>query len=304
MTIEQTPEPSEGPKRHRRLGLVIPWAFFALLALGWTLYWFMLAAAARAQFDAAVDAQRARGAEIHIGAMETRGFPLQLALDLRDVSYISQDGAWRAATPHLLIHVNPANPSHLIATLPSPIDAARENRPHRIAADGLRVSLRMKGGRLAQAGVAAEHLNVFDLTDQASDYDIEAFVLNARPDPRDAQSLQMSLNMQGAVVREPPAGLDNLGVRIETLNAAIVGEKAIAQGNIGAMRVEALRLVWGPLTATGDGALTRGEDGRIDGALRLRAEHPSPWIAGMGNGGAEIPLRVEDDKIYKDDVRE
>ncbi|MET0181299.1 MAG: DUF2125 domain-containing protein, partial [Caulobacterales bacterium] len=165
---ETAPKP-----RHRRLGLIIPWAIFAALLLAWTIYWFALAHAVRTQFDAVIAAQRAQGAEISIGEVKTRGYPLQLALDISGASYQAPGGSWRAATPNFLIHVNPTNPSHVIATFPEVIDGVRDGRAHRISAEALRVSVRMKGTALAQAGVEAHAFNIFDVADNAPDYDIE-----------------------------------------------------------------------------------------------------------------------------------
>ncbi|MET0183315.1 MAG: DUF2125 domain-containing protein, partial [Caulobacterales bacterium] len=124
----------------------------------------------------------------------------------------------------------------------------------------------------------------------------------------DPHALQISLNATGVVLRAPPQGIELLGMRIETLAAAIVAEDALPGGDIGPMRVEALRVSWGPLTATGRGALRRDDNGKLDGEITLTAERPLPSLDANGaadtSGIVDIPLRIDDDKIYKSDLRE
>ncbi len=273
----------------RRLGLWIPWAIFGALAIGWVIYWNVLATGARVALERLVASQNAAGAEAHVGTVRTLGFPLQLALELNDVRYATRGSGLRISTPQLIAHINPANPQHLMATFPAPIDLTRGDKPHRITARAMRLSVRLHGRELARAGLSAEDFRMFDEEDGLADLEASTLVLNVRPDPRNSEDVQVSLTLGDATLKAHVRGFEALGDTINALDAAIVVEHADAislRGDPlfawrdagGAARVEALRLVWGTLNATGAGRITLDDYRRLEGNLTLNVARPAETL--------------------------
>lgn len=317
--------------RPRRLGLWIPWAVFAALALGWSLYWLGLAHAARTELNRLIDAQNAAGAEAHVGAVRTRGFPLQLALDLEDVRYTPAGAAARFSTPRLRVHVNPSNPQHLMFDFPAPVSIARSDSPFDATARVLQASLRYRRGALARAALSAEALRVVDQEDGAVVLEAASLLINVRPDPRAEHELQAAFTLREATLKAPVRGVEPLGRSIAALESAIVVEQAdalVPRGDPffawrdagGALRIEALRIAWGAAAATGTGRISLDAERRLAGALTLSIERPSETLNTLAanpelpaaaqanlralallNEGApsfDAPLRAQDGALY------
>lgn len=312
--------------RPRRLGLWIPWAAFAILAIAWCLYWAAIAQGARQGLDRLVAAQAAAGAELRIGAVRTRGFPLQLALEMRDLSYASRGRFLQVSTAEATAHVNPLNLGHVIVAFPAPIDFTRGDVPHRLSARVLQASvqLRARDRRFTQAGLAAHDLRMVDTEDGGLDFAADRLVLSARPDPRNARELQAALIIEGATLKEPVQGFLPLGREIAELNGAIVIEQAEAlslRGDPlyawreagGALRIEGLSLVWGPAQVRGTGRVGLDVMRRLSGALELDAEEPGallqallrehPAVARLAPAPPRsLSLRAQDGALLLEDI--
>jgi hypothetical protein len=283
-------------KRPRRLGLIIPWAIFAIIVIAWTVYWFVLANAAQSRFNAAVAAERANGAEVQIGETRTGGFPLQFALTLTDVSYAPSDRSFRASTPRLVVHVNVLNPYHLIVAFSAPVDIARSDTTSRLTATKALASIRFSGASLARASLETEGLRIDDLNKPGDGVLIAKAVAHVRPDERTAGSYQLALQMEQIALPEPVRAFETFGQTIEALNAAVVLDHAEAfagapRGDLlgpwsaadGQARVEALNLAWGALHTQGQGALSLDEARRPQGSLTLKLSEPATTLRALAN---------------------
>jgi len=278
---------SEATKKPRRLWLIAPWALFIALALGWTLYWNILAHGAQRALGAAIAQQQRAGATAEIGAVRARGFPLQLALDIAGARYITREQGVRFQTAHVLVHINPINPRHVIATFPAPVMLALGATERQLASPSLMVSAQIAGNRLAYIGAEADNLIVVkgSRTDR-----LRRFVLNLRPDPRDDASWQAALHIEGWTLDALVGGMEPLGADISALDAAIVLERARAAESLGAWRgegggarVEAVRFVWGPAQGEGQGRITLDDDERLAGVLNISLSEPRRAIAAFAN---------------------
>lgn len=274
--------------RPRRLGLWIPWGIFAALCVGWCIYWAVIADAARQGLERVVAAQVAAGAELRIGQTHTRGFPLQLALELEDIAYVRPGRTLSAATERIVAHINPMNPLQVLIDFPSPIDITRSDVPHRVTARGLQASVRIRARdrALAQAGIGGTDLVMRDLETGAIGLEAAEIVFNMRPDPRAANETQGALLARGLRLKGDVRGFEGLGREIATFNAALVLEHSDAlswRGDPfyawreagGAARIEGITIEWSGVRAEGRGRLTLDGERRLSGALSMDVEGPS-----------------------------
>ncbi len=268
----------------RRLWLIVPWAIFIALTIGWTIYWNALANGARVALDTFVEQQQRAGATAEIGSVRARGFPLQLALDITDARYITRERGVALTAPHLLIHINPTNPRHLIATFPEPLTLQLGRTERTLASPSLMVSAQIGAEtRLAYIGAEANDLAV---TSGERVDRLGRFVLNLRPDPRDDASWQAALHIERWALGRPVIGAEPLGQDIPTLDAAIVLERAREarslsawRANDGAARIEALRFTWGAAQGEAQGRIGFDAETRFAGALNITLAEPRRALA-------------------------
>lgn len=281
----------------RALWLWGPWALFALVMLGWVIYWHVLAGEAEKRLRTWVAEQSAQGAQASIGRVVRHGFPALMRLDVRDFTYAPARGGWRAQTERFDIHVQVTNPQHVIFEAEAPIAIARENGAvTNVVADTLIASLRTENNALAVAGLEADNLQ---LDDQAQDgvMLVGKVVINVRPDPRAPGSYQVAFDAQRMVLPRPVRSFEAFGLDVDLLRAAIVVEQgaalldASAQDPLGPwreaggkLRFEALNLNWGPLEAAGQGEGGLDSARRLQGVLTLPIERPAPVLTAIANG--------------------
>ncbi len=271
----------------RTLWLVVPWAIFAALAIGWTIYWFALANATEQRL-------RARN-DLSVERIVRHGFPVLLRVELQNAAYAQR--GWRLETERVNLHVNPLNPNHVTLQARAPIAFARaDGHVTNISADALIATMRTRRGAIAVAGVEGDNIA---LDDPAEDgvMRIEKVVLNLRPDPRAAGEYQMAFEARALTLPRPVRSFEAFGQDVAQMRAAVVIEQAAAllqpnQGNPlgawreagGRMRFEALVMNWGPLETTGDGAGGLDEERRLAGELRLPIEEPAPVLRALADG--------------------
>lgn len=279
------------------LWLVIPWTLFAVLAIGWAIYWHVLAGEAESRLRALIAEQNARGADASVARIVRHGFPVLLRLELQEVSYLAPGGDWSVRTDRADLHVQIMNPAHIILEAKAPIALARKNGDvTNISADALIASLRTDGGALAQAGIEADNLMLDDPAKEGVLH-IEKVVLNVRPDPRAERQYQVAFDATAMILPRPVRSFESFGLDVQALRAAIVVEQGAAlispppgdplepwRAAEGRLRFEALALHWGPLQASGTGWGALDDSRRLMGALALPIERPAPVLAALANG--------------------
>ena len=283
-------------KKHR-LWLAIPWALFAAAAIGWVVYWHVVAGAAEARIAALVAAENAKGAQVAVARIVRHGFPALMRLELQGLSYAPARGSWRATSERADLHIALANPQHFKLEAKAPIEISRANGAvTRIAADALIASLRSDSGALAAAGVEATNLTLDDPAAEGV-LAVRSMVANLRSDPRAAGEYQLALELQHLTLPRPVRSFEAFGLEVAALRAAIVVEHGAALLNAGGgdplgpwreaggkLRFEALGLEWGPLQAQGSGQGGLDDQRRLAGALTLPIEHPAPVFSALANG--------------------
>jgi len=282
---------------NRRLWLIAPWALFALLAIGWIVYWHIVAGRAEQSVRAWAAEQIEQGGQASVERIVRRGFPVLLRLELHGLAYAPARGGWRAETERADLHVQLINPQHLILEAEAPIAFARaDGAVTNISADALIASVRTAGGALALAGVEADNL-VLDDPAQEGRLTARKVVFNVRPDARAEGDYQVAFDAQGLMLPRPVRSFEAFGLDVPTLRAAIVVTNGAAlmetspqdplgpwRAAGGRARLEAIELRWGPLATTGRGEGGLDAQRRLDGFLTLPIEEPAPVFTAIANG--------------------
>jgi hypothetical protein len=281
----------------RYLGLIVPLAIFALIAIGWIIYWNVVAGAAETRVRAWAAEQTEQGGQVSIERIVRHGFPVLLRLELDGVSYAPARGGWRAETERADLHVQILNPQHVILKAEAPIAFSRaDGAVTNISADALIASLRTQRGALAVAGIEADNLA---LDDPAQEGVLQArkLVLNVRPDARAEGDYQVAFDAQGLILPRAVRSFEAFGLDVPLLRAALVVTDGAALTNAspqdplgpwreagGRVRIEGLEVRWGPLQTLGRGEGGLDEQRRLQGALTLPIEEPAPVFTAIANG--------------------
>jgi hypothetical protein len=93
------PDP-DPPRKHRRLGLYIPFGLALLLIVGWTVAWIWIRGEARARIEASAEEMRRAGYEITWRRLGVGGFPFRLNVILTEPR-IREPSGWGLAAPRL-----------------------------------------------------------------------------------------------------------------------------------------------------------------------------------------------------------
>ena len=281
----------------RYFGLIVPLALFALIAIGWIIYWNVVAGAAETRVRAWAAEQTEQGGQVSIERIVRHGFPVLLRLELDGVSYAPARGGWRAETERADLHVQILNPQHVILKAEAPIAFSRaDGAVTNISADALIASLRTQRGALAVAGIEADNLA---LDDPAQEGVLQArkLVLNVRPDARAEGDYQVAFDAQGLILPRAVRSFEAFGLDVPLLRAALVVTDGAALTNAspqdplgpwreagGRVRIEGLEVRWGPLQTLGRGEGGLDEQRRLQGALTLPIEEPAPVFTAIANG--------------------
>ncbi len=276
--------------------LIVPWALFVAVALGWVGYWAYAAAQTERalvnwQFD-----QNAAGAHVSHGPIVQHGFPVLLRLEIPNISYAPARGGWRLETARADLNVDLLNPEHIIVKAAALIQVSRaDGAVTNVTARSLVVSVRMHEGALAMAGLEADDL-VLDDPAQPGTLTVAKFVANTRPDPRHAGDYQLAVIAENLTLPRPVRSLETFGLNAPHLEARVVVERgaSLLQGSQndplgpwrmagGKLRFEGLDLQWGPLqtSATGEGELDAFR--RLEGRLVIPVAQPAPVLNAIAN---------------------
>jgi hypothetical protein len=282
----------------KRFGwLIIPWALFAVVVVGWLIYWNMVASSAEQRIAAWVQQQRAGGAQVSYQHMARHGFPVLMRLEIDGISYAPAHGGWRLETSRADLNIEMLNPQHVIVQPKAPIAIVHgDNAVTNVSAHEMIISVRTEGDALAQAGIEADDLRLDD-PKQPGVLTVTKVVANVRPDPRAAGDYQLAFVANGLALPRPVRSFESFGLNVPLLRANIVvgrGDALMQSAQSdplkpwldagGKLTFDALQIQWGPLdvTGTGDGGLD--DQRRLSGRLVLPIKHPAPVLAAIAEG--------------------
>ena len=281
----------------RHLWLILPWAAFLALMIGWVGYWHYVAARGEQSLRAWATEQTQDGAQASFARVTRHGFPVLMRLAIHDLAYAPARGGWSASTARADINIELLNPAHVIFAAAAPIQIARsDNEISVLDAESLIASVETRGGALVLGGVEADRLTLDDPAKEGV-FRVERLVLNVRPDARAAGDYQVAFDANTILLPRPVRSFEQFGLDVGALRAAIVVTHgaALMQGAAGdslgpwreaggVLRFEALALDWGPLQASGSGVGGLDAARRIAGNLTLPIERPGPILSALANG--------------------
>lgn len=286
--------------RPARLGLILPWAIFALLCLAYGVYWVIVERAAIAQVEQAFAQARAAGADAGYRRIRSAGFPLRLSLRLEAVAYAPADRAWRAEAPAATLHVNLSNPRHVILALDAPARwLTNAGAAYALEASVAALSVRFAGDRLARASLDLQGLSVRRADGEAGGFQLARGLAHLRPDARTPGAYQLAAEIDTLTPARPVRGLEGFGQTVQRVRAAIAVDQAAALARPnplkawrdagGGLRIEALEIGWGPAQATGDGAIGLDPAGRPAGSLTLSTAQPRAVLTALAQSSLADP---------------
>jgi hypothetical protein len=314
----------------RRLGLLVPWAVFALLCAAGTAWWFHVADRAQQAFDAWVEQRRAQGAQIEWSGRHLEGFPFRVGIVLEDVRLA--EGTTRLSFKRLSANVVPTGERLLIldARGEAGLDmAGLPGAPWRVRADRLGLSVRWDEAgvfqRVSFNATRPAWTAAGGATGGAEAIDLHVAGVPGG-DPRDLRVLAGASSLALPAGGAAPAPLRAaLGTTVGWTQVAMVvpqGRDWLARPDRagcldwaargGTLRVDEARVRWGALDAATHGTVSVDQDGAARGALTVRIAAvealsgalagPAPELArglagaaliGRRAGGTlEVPLSV------------
>ncbi len=288
----------KGARRVSRLGLIIPFALFALLVIGWIVIWFFARNTFEQRVDQWVSAERAAGSKVDFKSKSVGGFPFRLELDVTSPDYQRTDGLkWSGERVQLV--VQPWNPSHAIFRFPG-MSRLTDRR-------GLTHTFDVRGASAGSVSVVDGDVRRFALKfDEASlllfgnPYEVDDLTLNFAPRPEAPDDLMIAADWKMIELERAPRDAPYLGNQLG--ESRFVGEitqffpaltaangepggfaKALGAAG-GKLTIGQGQFAWGPMKLGVKGDLAFAEKG-ASGVVGVRLEEPDTLKDAMRKAG-------------------
>jgi hypothetical protein len=129
------------PRKHRRLGLIIPWALAILLVVGWTAAWLWARGEARTRIEASVETLRRAGYDVSWKSLGIGGYPFRLSVTLEEPR-LREPSGWGLEAPRLEADARISSPTSWIIAAPQGLTFVRPTGgPVRVEGKVIRASL-------------------------------------------------------------------------------------------------------------------------------------------------------------------
>lgn len=287
--------------RHPRRGLATPFIIVGLLLAGWTGWWFYLTHQIETRLETRVEALRQDGWTVTHAAVTTTGWPFRARLSIPHADIMAPSGHGVAA-PELVAEANAYNPDRWVVIAPWGLTLTRADKGKvAVGGDGLRLSVSHLRERFPDLRVELIR-PTFTAHSAADPFPIasaERILFNLRPHLTDglAATDEMDVAFELADARGRPGGPVEGATRQGRLTARIEATVFNAS-RLSGMDSAGVFSAWtaadgrfkdikGELEAGDSRARLESEtlaadaDGRLQGALALRAEQPMAAIAGL-----------------------
>lgn len=303
---------SHAPVRHSRKGLYGP-LLIALLALAaWTGWWFYLTTQIETRIEAQAASLRQQGWTVRHAGLETTGWPFRARVAIAHPDIVAPSGHGLAA-PSLIAEANAYNPDRWVMIAPDGLTLTRAGKGAvGVRGDALRLSVSDLTARFPDLRVEMVK-PVFTAHRDAEPFPIsqaELIALEARPHLTGGEAttdeLDVLFRMIDARGRSggPVEGMTQQGRLTAQIQTTIAGASRLRGMDTAGVFAAWTRAggrfthVRGELTAGESKALLSSEslragpDGRIEGAIALKADRPLPAIAGLARSGSGGVNRV------------
>lgn len=291
------------PDRRSRLGLIVHFAAFGVLAAAYGGYWLWMSAEIRATALNWIEQRESEGYAIAHDRLSVGGFPFRFTVTARNPEIIAppEDGGWRMAMPELSASALPYNLSHWIVAFASPaeIDSEGEDETQALLATAARARISLASGRAGTVRAGAE-LEEFRLTARESGEvlveTLDQLVLSSEVAAEDL--MRIRLEIRG--FEFGPDQLDErtvgaFGRRIELMRtdttlsqwSALAADANLASWSESGGRAEIAmaELQWGNARLGGEGAMGVDALLRPEGRLSVMVTEPESLVAALVTGG-------------------
>lgn len=259
-----------------------------LVAIGWSLWWYLAAEAERRGVETWLAKQRERGWQAEAQAIEVTGFPMELRLAIDRLMLTDPRNGWSWQAPSLLIESRPWEPTRADIVWPARHSLATPREQLAIATDSMTSLLDLRPGTALELRQAATELVGLALessagwTASAKSAEVRIAERSAERAPANSYDLRLTadeVNLPEALVArlDPTGWLESRVDRVTVIGHAALAEPiglaTIETGRI-ALRAATLREVgfeWGGMELVASGSFTVDEEGYPDGQIRVEA---------------------------------
>lgn len=259
-----------------------------LVAIGWSLWWYLAAEAERRGVEAWLAKQRSRGWQAEAQSVEVTGFPMELRLAIRDMVLTDPRNGWSWEAPNLLIQSRPWEPTRADIHWPMRHSLATPREQVSIETGSMASLLDLRPGTALELRQAATELSALALESSAGwvasakSAEVRIGERSEERAPPNSYDLRLTADQvtlpEVLVARLDPTGwlqtrVDRVTVIGHAALAEPIGLATIETGRI-ALRAATLREVgfeWGGMELVASGSFTVDEEGYPDGQIRVEA---------------------------------
>ncbi|WP_375457984.1 DUF2125 domain-containing protein [uncultured Enterovirga sp.] len=289
------------PRRRRRLGLYLPFLILALLAVGWSVVWFVIRDRTRAGLDEWIAAEAVSGRRWSCADRSFSGYPFRIEIGCSDFTVDRPDV--HASIGRLLVVSQLYQPRHIIAEASGPLRVAAGST--RVEGDWrlLQASVILREGGFDRISLVVDAPTASIINPGATTLDVASrrFEGHLRPDPAVPTTFDLALRSDGAVIPgleilvggQEPADLQ-IGIGVtesDDLPARpLWGELERWRLANGRVELRSLSMTKGPRRAQATGSFGIDSEHRPQGQLQMSAIGLGGLLGrvagGSGIGGA------------------
>lgn len=270
----------------------------AVAAIGWVVWWFVIAAAKERAFEAWIADRRAAGWVAEVKSIDVGGFPYRIDTTIRGLDLVNPEGGWAWNVPDLQLLTLAYQPHHLIAIWPGAQTFGTPLGSVRLEAATLRNSIVVEPNPTLALDRAALDMADVGLAGVDSDWRIgiaTGQLAIRRSEQADARPHAYDLVVDARNIALPEGLPRALAPVIATLRAEGMAafdrplDRAAIEGvppAVQALRLDDVTLVWGDVDLRGKGALVADAAGFPEGRIDLRAQNWQAMVDAAERSGA------------------
>lgn len=291
-------------------------AIVALAALGWTGWWFLLAAAKDRALEAWLAGRRAAGWVAEAQDISVGGFPYRIDTTIAGLQLANPAGGWTWDAPEFRLHALAYKPNHLIAVWPKEQSFATLLGRARILSQDMRGSIVVEPSLRLGLDRARIEMEGLRITGDPGDWAIglgrgQLALRQAEPAEGAApkpNAYDVAFTAETLSLPEDWIAFDRTGVLDQAIALARIRATAVFDRPLDRLAVEEtpplirtltiddMTFTWGRLDLRGRGKLKADAEGFADGQLDLRARNWREMVdvaeqSGALNAGVASALR-------------